>query len=497
MPPDIKTSGVIVVQRICVIGGGLAGGIVAAKLAEANHSVTLLERGSVPAPYDPDDEVWTDAKPKAAFTRGTGIGGTSNYWHGGLTILDRTDVEAADTRLGHPKIPVPYSELRHLYDQAVALMHGADGITLADIEKPQAKLDQEIPLNSNVFRLKRLLYPTAPFSSRGLIEQAKQHHGLEVVPGFEVKRIRFSNGARAVSVEGLEGGRGNLKTIHADTFVLCAGGLGSPKILLESAPESSQLQALPIGRFLIDHPTGFVFKAKLRRRMNLKPLFGQPGPGFRVQHGFVLQPDKLSASGYRNHILFLRPALSMKDPLTYDFLKRKLVAYRGRKLRLSEIAYLFQHTDLLFDAVNFKFGLIHSTKYVSGLVFAEQLPGEHGRVFHDQSHGSGIEWDISKSDSESLERFLNVFFESHSDFIEDARIFPDIRQRLDTSGHHSGTCRMASHAGDGVVDPNLRVFGIENLFVVDGSVLGFTGSANTGLTIAALALKCSQVICNG
>jgi choline dehydrogenase-like flavoprotein len=53
---------------------------------------------------------------------------------------------------------------------------------------------------------------------------------------------------------------------------------------------------------------------------------------------------------------------------------------------------------------------------------------------------------------------------------------------------------MATRAGDGVVDGDLRVFGTENLFVVDGSVLGFSGHANTGLTIAALAIKCCDAL---
>ena len=47
---------------------------------------------------------------------------------------------------------------------------------------------------------------------------------------------------------------------------------------------------------------------------------------------------------------------------------------------------------------------------------------------------------------------------------------------------------------DGVVDADLRVFGTENLFVADGSVLAYAGHANTGLTIAALALKCCDAV---
>jgi choline dehydrogenase-like flavoprotein len=53
---------------------------------------------------------------------------------------------------------------------------------------------------------------------------------------------------------------------------------------------------------------------------------------------------------------------------------------------------------------------------------------------------------------------------------------------------------MARAPADGVVDANLRVFGTENLFVADGSVLAYAGHANTGLTIAALALKCCDAV---
>ena len=72
-------------KKICVIGSGLAGGIVASKLAAKGHCVTLVERGNAPMRLIATDETWEGAEPKVSFTRGTGIGGTSNFWHGGLT----------------------------------------------------------------------------------------------------------------------------------------------------------------------------------------------------------------------------------------------------------------------------------------------------------------------------------------------------------------------------------------------------------------------------
>lgn len=58
--------------------------------------------------------------------------------------------------------------------------------------------------------------------------------------------------------------------------------------------------------------------------------------------------------------------------------------------------------------------------------------------------------------------------------------------------HLVGGARMAARPEEGVVDSNHRVFGVPNLYVVDGSVLPTQGSANPALTIMALAARCAE-----
>jgi choline dehydrogenase-like flavoprotein len=55
--------------------------------------------------------------------------------------------------------------------------------------------------------------------------------------------------------------------------------------------------------------------------------------------------------------------------------------------------------------------------------------------------------------------------------------------------HQAGTTRMAERAEDGVVDPNLRVHGISNLYVASGSVLPTSSQANTTFMIVVFALR--------
>ena len=481
-------------KSVCVIGGGLAGGIVASTLAARGHSVSLVEMGDSPAPLLPSGEVWEGTGVKAPFTRGSGIGGTSNFWHGGLTILDRTDIEGISDHDERARAPIAYSKLRDYYARALALVRGERSYSLDDVEAPLAIPAGGFGNPGETFRLKALLYPHTPFSTRPLIERARELHGLQVIPNVQVSRVVSSQPRRVTYAEGVDIRSRTLKRFSADIFVVSAGGLGSPKILLHSAGGCPPLGQLPIGKFIIDHPTGFVFKAKLRRRMDLRPLFGVARRGYKLRYGFALNADRLGGADSRNHVLYLRPAISMKDPGTYDFLKRKLVAYRGRSLTPLDIVYLVRHADLLFDAINFKYGLSYSTSYVSGLVFAEQFPDAYARIRQLDTGKFKIKWRITDEDCRSLEKFLAIFFETYSEQFENFKIFPDMSTRLDSAGHHSGACRMAMNASEGVVDADLRVFGTDNLLVADGSALAYSGHANTGLTIAALALKCCDAV---
>jgi choline dehydrogenase-like flavoprotein len=63
--------------------------------------------------------------------------------------------------------------------------------------------------------------------------------------------------------------------------------------------------------------------------------------------------------------------------------------------------------------------------------------------------------------------------------------------------HVCGTCRMGDDPLQSVVDPNNRVHGIENLYVVDGSFFPTSGGTNPALTIAANSLRVADVLIRG
>jgi choline dehydrogenase-like flavoprotein len=61
-------------------------------------------------------------------------------------------------------------------------------------------------------------------------------------------------------------------------------------------------------------------------------------------------------------------------------------------------------------------------------------------------------------------------------------------------GHHCGTCRFGNDPKTSALDPNNRAWGLDNLYVVDASMLPSSAGINPSLTIAANALRVAHVI---
>ena len=63
---------------------------------------------------------------------------------------------------------------------------------------------------------------------------------------------------------------------------------------------------------------------------------------------------------------------------------------------------------------------------------------------------------------------------------------------IERYAHLVGGARMAARPADGVVDSQHRVFGVDGLYVIDGSTLPTQGSPNPALTIMALAARAAD-----
>jgi len=80
------------------------------------------------------------------------------------------------------------------------------------------------------------------------------------------------------------------------------------------------------------------------------------------------------------------------------------------------------------------------------------------------------------------------------DALDDAAMLEDFRDRASTCYHPVGTCMMGSDPQTSVVDPQLKVHGLDRLYVVDASVFPTVTSGNTHAPTTMVAHKGAEAI---
>jgi choline dehydrogenase-like flavoprotein len=136
-------------------------------------------------------------------------------------------------------------------------------------------------------------------------------------------------------------------------------------------------------------------------------------------------------------------------------------------------------------------------------VHCEQAPRSAGAVTLGPERDSlgllraRVAWRASAIEFHTIRAFLAATRQAF-DAREMGRISPDqgIEQNDETllstfreSYHHIGGARMAQQANEGVVDPDLRVFGTQNLYICSSAVFPSAGFANPTHTLIALAVR--------
>ena len=76
----------------------------------------------------------------------------------------------------------------------------------------------------------------------------------------------------------------------------------------------------------------------------------------------------------------------------------------------------------------------------------------------------------------------------------DADLIQDFRKRSGTVYHPVSTCRMGPDASGAVVDPRLRVHGLEGLRIVDASIFPGNITGNTNAASIMTGWKGAQMV---
>jgi len=335
-------------------------------------------------------------------------------------------------------------------------------------------------------------------SARAYLHPVRNRPNLEVRTHVQATRLLFES-SRATGVEYRAGGR--LVQARADEEVLlCAGTFNSPQLLMLSGIGPADSLAamgipvradLPVGRNLQDHAAAAI---AFERRA--------PGPF----HGWM-RADRIALAMLRAYLLGTGPATMLPTAL-YAF----LCTQPGS--RVPDIEFMFRcaplHPDPWFplvrpawrDGFSIRPALLHPRS--RGEVFLRSTdPADKVRIRFNlladvrdrETLADGVERALALSMSDALAPFRGRMLTEASDLCSRASIEAWLRRTAITVHHPAGTCRMGTPGDPAtVVDPRLRVCGIDRLRVIDASVMPDLPSAHINAAVLMIAERGADLV---
>ncbi|MFZ1815795.1 MAG: choline dehydrogenase [Rhizobiaceae bacterium] len=333
-------------------------------------------------------------------------------------------------------------------------------------------------------------------SARAYLHPVMDRKNLTVITGAHATKILFE-GRRAKAVTYRKGGKEERAEARKEV-ILCGGAFNSPQLLqLSGVGDGEALRRhgiepvhdLPgVGQNLVDH-IDFI----LNYRSNDTNLVGIGLAGtvrlIREAMQWRRNGSGMVATPFAESGAFLKSDPSLKRPDIQLHFVVALVEDHARKLRLG---YGYScHVCVLRP---------HSR----GTVFLESsdpmaAPGIDPAFLSDERDvkllikGAKITREILETEPLAKYRKSEMF--THAG-MTDAQWEEHIRARADTVYHPVGTCKMGVDPL-AVVDPQLKVHGMEGLRVVDASVMPTLVGGNTNAPTIMIAEKAAEMICAG
>jgi choline dehydrogenase-like flavoprotein len=488
---------------VIVVGSGAGGATFAHACARAGKRVLLLERGQKyvqegPAPseramliekrpYD-DREVSVNGASKRLYMGGVLGGGTALYgaallrpsradFHPGKHYGDRLPRAVWDW-------PIDYSDLEPYYAEAERL-YGVAGCADEDfgpLQKPRHGYPNEpLPLHPTnqkliaanrasglrPFRLPLAIDPAlclrcgacagyicptgARRSSAQLVEQAADSGlPLRVQANVEVERILLDGAGNATGVSVRDRASGERTVRRARRYVLAAGALTSPLILLRSGVDGPH-----VGRHYMMHLSPIVIGVFSRRN--------GADETFVKQVGFA---DYYLGTKEYAHKMGLVQSLPVPGPLLTAKMSPLLPRAVGSFLRQRMLPLAGIVEDLPQPANRVCWGL------------DGQMRLRHRFDPYDLERGRKL----SRLMARILKRAGAVFCVARQ-FTSDEHV-----------AHQCGTLRFGNDPAHAVLGPDCRVFKHPNVFVVDGSFFPTSLGVGPALTIMANALRVASLV---
>lgn len=518
---------------VCVVGAGAAGTVLAHELGQKGLSVVLLEAGDLKGEAG-SQKLYEGETLNSAFhlppdrDRTRGLGGSTSMWGGRCMPYDPIDFEPR-AHVPHSGWPLSRALLEPYYARAQTY---ADCGTY-DYDSTSSGLDGELikGFDSPALQTSSLERWSPPTHFGKLLkDKLGASPNVTVLTGAVATDLERAGGhIAAVIVKTLKGGR-SLR-IDAKDIILAGGGLETTRLLLATAKDGQPAigdHSGWLGRGYMTHVGGVISRLKFREGQEIIFGYESDADGVYVRRRFTLSAEAQREHGLLNlYALLDRPlvgdASHNNAVLSFLYLAKNLLQRqsKGGETGSGKFALYKQHIrNILFGAPEVltvlpKFGrerflqgrripslLLSSKDNTFYLYFhSEQAPNRESRVYLGPKRDFlgmprlVIDARITDDDVAAIRRAHELIgqelkdagvgeLEFLSEDVEEA-----IRACKCTLGHHIGTTRMADDPAEGVVDADLRVHGVDNLYVASSSAFPTASQAHPTLTILALSLR--------
>jgi choline dehydrogenase-like flavoprotein len=506
---------------VCIVGAGIAGLLIAVRLARAGQRVIVVESG-VESFEERIQELNKIDDPSGYYKRALSgrnreFGGNSKYWGGRLIPMSRHDTSDRPY-ITSSSWPIPLHELT-AYQNEVEQIFGLDDSTYEE-----ELLEQLDPARLFVRRdpdvtCRWAKIPTFSRANLGaaLKHEILTHDNVEVWLGATVCNFEVDRTSGRLSSVVAKNFKNHELKVSAREFIFAAGAIESTRLLLllDAYSDNRPFQGCDaLGRYFQEHS-----KATAGHLVPIDPvktnrLFGYRFSGL-IRRGlyFELTPEAQEAdeitSAYAEVALDLPP----KSPLEVARRLLRDVQKGHLAIRASDVYKVATNTRYLARSAYWR--LMHHQMLIpagTGLKFeitVEQAPNWNNRIsLSPQLDQLGtpmakLDWRLSILDEHtfwsSIKRFSAYWnrtgFNSICpiawlDTVGDRSVgFIDI---ADQRAHPSGSTRMGTDPTKSVVGPNLCCHHIPNLRLVSTSVFPVAGSINPTLTLMQLALRAAD-----
>lgn len=267
--------------------------------------------------------------------------------------------------------------------------------------------------------------------------------------------------------------------INVNELVLACGGIQNSRmmLLIKKQNPSSFDNRMPIGNYYMDHPyyqigNGFIFKEKLQTILK--------------KNKFIIDCDR--SINFSLSDKYLNKIKILDSKIQFKFIELKNTFSR----QLACVA------PNLYKEVFFKRKQVLQAKL---FIIQEQESKYENKVFLSSNKNKNgfeevsLDWNIS----EKLKESSNDIYNKISNYLIKNKVgritrLINLNSKYTLGNHQIGGTRIGNHSYDSVVNKNLKVHNLENLYITGSSIFRSSGHAHPTLTIVQLSIRLADHI---